>query len=102
MIPRAAETVKDEIQGRGEARAASKPALRTRRDNSATRARLAEKIVAEAILAHLELCGWRMKRRRKAGVTPVHALSACTLVAIADRYQRFPPEHPLACPKNCG
>ena len=29
---------------------------------------LAEKIVAKAILAHLELCGWRLEHRRsKAG-----------------------------------
>jgi hypothetical protein len=26
---------------------------------------LAEKIVAEAILAHLELCGWRLEREAK-------------------------------------
>ena len=88
---------------------ASKPALRTRRDICATWARprlpfdeLAEKIVAKAIVAHLELCGWRLQHRPKPSVTPIHALSACTLVAIADRYQRFPPEHPLACPMNCG
>ena len=83
MIPRAAETVKDEIQGQGEARAASKPALRTRRDICATWARprlpsdeLAEKIVAEAAVAHLELCGWRLQHRPKPSVTPLHALSA--------------------------
>ena len=77
MIPRAAETVKDEIQGQGEARAASKPALRTRRDICATWARprlpsdeLAEKIVAEAILEHLQLCGWRLTHHAKPTVTP--------------------------------
>ena len=31
---------------------------------------LAEKIVAEAILDHLELCGWRLEHRPKPTVTP--------------------------------
>jgi hypothetical protein len=30
---------------------------------------LAEKIVAEAILAHLTLCGWRLERKAKPVVT---------------------------------
>ena len=31
---------------------------------------MAEKIVAEAILDHLELCGWRLEHRPKPTVTP--------------------------------
>ena len=31
---------------------------------------LAEKIVAEAIVAHLELCGWRLTHKAKPTVTP--------------------------------
>ena len=31
---------------------------------------LAEKIVAEAIVKHLELCGWRLVHKGKASVSP--------------------------------
>ena len=31
---------------------------------------LAEKIVAEAILEHLQLCGWRLEHKTKPGVVP--------------------------------
>ena len=37
---------------------------------------LPEKIVAEAIVEHLELCGWRLEHQPRPTVTPVHALSA--------------------------